>query len=73
MAILSKIVRVILFPKELAMRAMVKKHNREVDAIEKKADEIMDSFKTEIANDPDIQEFLNKYDKETHGGKFKYL
>lgn len=63
MSIFSKITRVLLFPKELALRAMVAEHDREVQKSVKKAAKIMEDFKREVSEDTEVKKFLAYYDK----------
>ena len=63
MSFFSKIARVLLFPKELALRAMVAEHDREVQKSVKKAAKIMEDFKREVSEDTEVEKFLAYYDK----------
>ena len=62
MAILEKIIRIFYYPIETKLMAQAAEENAELDKIVKKASQIIDSFKKEIANDPEIQKFLKDYD-----------
>lgn len=61
--LLSKFVRILLSPYEARLLAQAAKDNAEVDQVVTKAAKIIDNFKKEIAKDPDVQAFLQDYDK----------
>ena len=67
MKIFEKISRIVLFPTELALRAMVVQQEREEKKVVSKAEKIIESLKNEINNDPEIQGFLKYYNEKFKG------
>ena len=52
--------------------AQIAKDDADTQRLIKKANKIMQDFKREIANDPDIQKFLKDYDKRYNSGPIRY-
>ena len=70
--LLTKFVRILLSPAESRLLAQVASEDADTQRIVRKANKIMQDFKKEIANDPDIQQFLKDYDKRYNNGPIRY-